>query len=97
MRKGRKCATQHFVVFVSEARETRSRLGITVSRKVGNAVRRNQVKRWFREVFRHQVPSFSDKVDRVILARRLANFELLNYEDTQKQLAQAFQELKLCV
>jgi len=33
----------------------------------------------------------------VILARRQANFELLNYEDTQKQLAQAFQELKLCV
>ncbi|MFN7132225.1 MAG: ribonuclease P protein component, partial [Myxococcales bacterium] len=28
------------------------RLGVTVSSKVGNAVARNRVKRWFREVFR---------------------------------------------
>lgn len=33
-------------------RSDASRLGITVSKKVGNAVVRNRIKRWVREVFR---------------------------------------------
>jgi ribonuclease P protein component len=96
MRKGRKCATHHFVVFVSEAESKRSRLGITVSRKVGNAVRRTRVKRWFREVFRNQAPCFSKQVDMVILARRRANFEVLSFAETRSELEQAFQQLELC-
>ena len=34
--------------------EEGSRFGITVSRKVGNAVTRNRVKRWLREAIRHE-------------------------------------------
>ena len=44
-REGRRYQTTHFVVIVNPG-GTYSRLGLTVSRKVGNAVCRNQLKRW---------------------------------------------------
>lgn len=46
---GRKLGGQHFVLLVAQGA---GRLGITVSKKVGNAVTRNRVKRFVREFAR---------------------------------------------
>ena len=46
---GRKLGGQHFVLLVAQGS---GRLGITVSKKVGNAVTRNRVKRFVREFAR---------------------------------------------
>ena len=47
----------------------RRRVGLTVSRKVGNAVTRNRVKRWLREVWRHHREALPESVDVVLIAR----------------------------
>lgn len=60
------------VVLVASAKQPWSRVGITVSRKVGNAVVRNKVKRRLREVFRRNKALFSDGYDFVWIARRRA-------------------------
>ena len=49
---GCKYNTPHFVLLVLENSVKNSRLGITVTRKVGNAVERNRLKRVVREFFR---------------------------------------------
>ena len=49
-----------------------TRLGLTVSRKVGNAVERNRVKRRVREWFRRCRPDAGEAVDVVVIARRPA-------------------------
>ena len=51
---------------------TRSRLGITVSRKVGPAVTRNRVKRHVREWFRGSRKKLQAGIDLVVIGRSVA-------------------------
>ncbi|MBF0111070.1 MAG: ribonuclease P protein component [Magnetococcales bacterium] len=71
--QGRKVHTPLFLVFVRKNGLETSRLGVTVSRKVGKAVLRNRVKRWLREFFRHWqarvADRWADRWDIVIIAR----------------------------
>lgn len=45
------------------------RLGVVVSRKVGTAVARNRVKRWFREIFRKNKGKLPESIDLIIIAK----------------------------
>ena len=49
---GNKIYNQNFVAIFRPGRFERTRLGITVSRKVGSAADRNKIKRFVREYFR---------------------------------------------
>jgi ribonuclease P protein component len=49
--RGRKHQSEHFLLLLAPG-QTRTRIGVTISSKVGNAVVRNRVKRWTREYLR---------------------------------------------
>ena len=54
-RKGKRRHTPHFVLIAAQTHTGRSRLGVTATRRFGNAVMRNWMKRRLREFFRlHQ-------------------------------------------
>jgi ribonuclease P protein component len=73
--QGRKLHTSSFLVFAQERPTSAgapARLGVTVSKRVGNAVERNRVKRLVREVYRRRKAAFPAGLDVVFVAKRQA-------------------------
>ena len=75
-RVGKRFASRNFVLFIAQPEVLESgkrrRLGVTVSRRVGNAITRNRVKRGIREWFRRWRSQFEQEADVVVIARRPA-------------------------
>ncbi len=69
--RGRKLHAGAYVVIALDTALGRPRLGVTVSTRVGNAVVRNQVKRWVREAFRGRSAELPS-MDVVVIARSSA-------------------------
>ena len=68
--KARKIHSRHLIALVLPSPTGRRRLGLTVSTKVGNAVARNQVKRWLREIYRREKDQFPPRIDLVLIAKQ---------------------------
>ena len=69
----RKVQNQHFVALYVKGATGRTRLGITVTKRVGNAVARNQIKRYVREFFRHYSHSVQRGTEINIIVKRKAS------------------------
>jgi len=68
-RTGKKIHTTNFIVVKKKTERTESRLGVTVSSRVGNAVVRNRIKRLVREYFRCNRNQISLPTDCLVIAR----------------------------
>ncbi|MBC8291899.1 MAG: ribonuclease P protein component [Proteobacteria bacterium] len=75
----------HFVLIACPGPTEDVRLGITVSRRVGSAVKRNSIKRRVREFFRLNYNKLQPAHDFVVIAR--AGADSLSYRDVETELA----------
>ena len=66
---GEKLVGRHFICYLVRGEGKESKLGFAVSRKVGNAVTRNRVKRHIREFYRTRRRGFTEPVTMVVVAR----------------------------
>ncbi len=67
--KKRSFANKYFIMYVSENGSDRNRLGISVSKKVGNSVVRHRITRLVRESYRLNEKRFNSGLDLVVVAR----------------------------
>jgi ribonuclease P protein component len=69
---GKTIHDRFFIIAFKPAAGTQTRLGITVSKRVGNAVTRNHIKRMVREVFRLSRSRFPIAMDVNVIAKKSA-------------------------
>lgn len=67
-KQGKSYADRNLVLYVRPNQLESSRLGLSISKKVGNAVKRNRVRRLIKEVYR-ATRSFEKHYDFIIIAR----------------------------
>jgi ribonuclease P protein component len=71
-KNGKSYANRHLVMYVLENETERNRLGISVSKKVGNSIVRHRITRLIRESYRLQEDRFNSGLDLVVIARKSA-------------------------
>ena len=70
---GRPHHARHFLAIVMRGQGAEGRIGFTVSKRVGNAVIRNRIKRWLREYTRQRREAFVPPgCDVVVIAKASA-------------------------
>ncbi len=68
-RKGSSKANKYLVLYVQKQDTGKNRIGISVSKKVGNSVVRHRVKRLIKESYRLNENKFDRGLDLVVVAR----------------------------
>ena len=66
-REGKSYANRYLVLYVLQNQTERNRLGISVSKKVGNSVVRHRMARLIRESYRLQEDMFNSGLDMVVV------------------------------
>lgn len=87
-KNGKSYADKYLVMYVMENSAGRNRIGISVSKKVGNSVVRHRVKRLVHENYRLQEAVFNSGLDIVVVARqRTASADYYQIEKSLLHLA----------
>ncbi len=91
---GNRCfeSCKSMAVYVKERAEEETRIGISVSKKMGCAVERNKIKRQLRMMI-HECILIHDDLDYIILVR--AGFKEQSYQENKKDLERCVKKVKI--
>lgn len=84
--KGTKIYTKYTIIFIQPTQI--QKFGFVTSKKVGNAVKRNRIRRIFRSVIRTDIDKFKTNYSYIIVAKKncLEDFYKLNYSLLKKDI-----------
>lgn len=72
-RTGKSFANRELVIYYREKKgQERARIGISVGKRLGNAVLRNRIKRYIRESFNYLKHNLKEEYDIIIIVRKQA-------------------------
>ena len=84
-KEGKSFANRQFIVYCYKKEgQDQFRIGLSVSKKVGNAVVRNRIKRYIRQAFLEMKDDVQNDRDYIIIARHQA--ATIDFHETKKSL-----------
>ena len=83
-KNGKSFANRYLVMYIKENGTEQNRIGISVSKKVGNSIVRHRVTRLIRESYRLHEAIFNSGLDIVIVAR--TNAATATYRDVESAI-----------
>ena len=84
-KKGKSFANRQFVVYCYRKEgQAEFRIGLSVSKKIGNAVTRNRIKRYIRQSFLEMKDEVQNDMDYIIIARHQA--ASIDFHETKTSL-----------
>ena len=94
---GRKSFGYYSLIFFKRNDDNLKRCGFVVSKKTGNAVCRNRLKRLFREYYRQKEEYIKDGYDIIFVAKKTAGekYKELKFEDIRKDLDKVLNNAKI--
>ena len=90
-KKGKFFVGQLMVVYTVKTNGADNHIGISISRKVGNSVKRNRIKRLIKECYRRYLPFISTSWDIVVVAR--TSLQIPTYKEIGKEMKFLFKKL----
>lgn len=88
---GRSFPRRAVVIWIKESLFSRTRVGVTYSKKINTAVKRNLLKRRTFEILK--IADFKKGLDIVIILRKRA--EELNFQELKEEILNNFKNLKI--
>jgi ribonuclease P protein component len=101
-RKGKSAVSKYVAVYVlnnydrKAAPQSSTKLGITINRKLGKAVKRNRVKRMIRAAYRMNLPELKQGYLIVVAARGAAFSKGIKTKDVYESMRYCFEKLGIC-
>ena len=86
--KSKKMHTKYAIIFIKENINNEQRFGFVASKKTGNAVQRNRIKRIFKEFVKTHKDKFKKNTDYIFVGKSILkeNIKTLKYKDIEKDI-----------
>ena len=92
----KKIYTKYVIVFVRNNENEEQRFGFVASKKTGNAVQRNRIKRLFKEFVKTHKNKFRENTDYIFVGKSVLkeNIKNLKYKDIEKDIIKVIKQWK---
>lgn len=95
LNKGKFYKGKFITIYYADSKRKKNLFGVCVSKQNGNAVCRNKMKRWVREVYKNEEFEIKKNITLVIMYKKSSTIEKLNFYIIEQEIINGLKDLKL--